>query len=80
MTPLQLSVKLIQRRDDLKLILGNKYDTDMPRAIILGVAKEDNIRLGDAALKVARHMSKAGHDPSLVFAAFVDECESPHIS
>lgn len=77
----KLASDLMQRRDDYKRLcglLGREYDKHISeiRAIIRGVAAGDGTQITQAALKVARRMSDAGHDPSMVFAALVEECEA----
>ena len=73
----KLSADMIQRRDDMRHLLGSKYAAHCAeaRAIISAIAKRDGVGTTEAALSVAKAMDKAGHDPSMVIAALVDECE-----
>lgn len=74
----KLTADLIQRRDDYKRLTGDRFDDLMreARGVVRGVAKEDGIDIADAALKIAKRMSDKGHDPSIIMAAFVEECEA----
>ncbi len=75
----KLTADLIQRRDDLKRIMGPAYDTEVVRAILRGCAKEHNRSLADEALLIAKKMDRNNLDPSIIFAALVDECEAETI-
>lgn len=77
---LGITLDLMQRRDDMRRLLGDRYDkTVLPyRQVVRGLAAKEGISLTDAGLKIAKNMDAAGHDPSCVFAALVDECEALH--
>lgn len=72
-----LTAKMIQRRNDMRRILGTAYkgQSDTVRAIIRGVAKENGESLPKAALRIAREMSGKGVEPAIVIAGLVDELE-----
>jgi hypothetical protein len=78
MTALELSATLRQRRNDLRKILGPKYApaSEEHRKILRAVSKAKGKSLAETALEMGRSMDAAGNDPSMLFAAFVDECES----
>lgn len=73
-----LSASLIQRRNDLRTLLGEKYEPAVKayRLAIRNCAKCWDSSLADTALRIAEDMHAAGHDPNLVFAALVDESEA----
>jgi len=75
---LSLTLDMIQRRDDLMRLLGDDYKWRAmeARRVLRGMATNAGKPLADVALTVAKGMSAAGHDPSIVIAAFVDECEA----
>jgi len=73
---LKISADMIQRRYDVRMLLGDKYaeNVEVARRVIRGVAKDGGLTISSAALSVAKNMSASGLDPSLVIAAFVEEC------
>lgn len=75
--PVVLGVKMIERRDDMKRLLGKQYghQVSVARAILRGVAAERRLPLAKAALELAREMSNARHNPSIIIAALVDEAQ-----
>ncbi len=75
---LGITLNLMQRRDDMRSLLGERYDEAvLPfRHVVRGIAAKEGISLTDAGLGLAKTMDAAGHDTSLVFAAVVDECEA----
>jgi hypothetical protein len=77
MLAIQLSADLIQRRDDMRLLLGEGYAAHISeaRAVLRGVASEDDVNLFEAALGIAHNMAGEGYDPSIILAALVDESE-----
>lgn len=79
---LTLTSKLIQHRDAFRAryVSGAMYEAEMKeiRAIILGVAKESGLPLAQAVLRIVKDMDAKNVDPSIVFAAFVEECEALH--
>lgn len=72
-----LTRNLVQRRADMKRLLGDKYEEQSKeaRVVLVWYAKERNLDLMVAALAICKAMSKAGHDPSIIMAALVDELE-----
>ena len=76
-SPVKLAANMTQRRDDMRRLLGAHYKASSlaARSVIFAVALEDGIGIAEAGLKVAKRMSAAGVDPSIVIAAVVDECE-----
>lgn len=75
---LKLTADLIELRDNMKLLLGSKYTEEIStvRSILRGSAREHNTNLAEEALSISRRMTKERHDPAMVFAALVDECEA----
>lgn len=75
-----LTKDMIQRRDDMRRLFGPNYQTqsDECRKILRAAVKVWNKPLADCALKIAKDMSDGSNDPSMVIAAFVDECEAEH--
>jgi len=72
-----LTADMIQRRDDMRILLRDKYDADveMARVVLRRFSKDSKLPLAKAALHIAKEMSAKGVDPSLMIAALVDECE-----
>lgn len=75
---LGLTADMIQRRDDMRRLLGPAYlaRSGEARAVIRGVAKARDIDITAAALKIAKQMSGDGHDPSIIIAGLVEELEA----
>jgi hypothetical protein len=75
---IKLGADLIQRRDDMRRLLGTRYSeqVETARAILRGSAKEHGQELTAEALVIARKMNQAGVSPNLIFAALVEELES----
>lgn len=75
---IKLSAEMIQRRDDLRRLLGASYQENVTaaRQILTGYARENGLKLAIAALDIAKAMDARRLDPSLVFAALVEECEA----
>ncbi len=75
---LGITLDLIQRRDDMRQLLGDHYkEAVLPfRHVVRGIASKEGISLTDAGLSLAKTMDATGHNASLVFAAIVDECEA----
>lgn len=73
---MQLTADLIQRRDDLRRILGEYYGPTVAdyRAVLRGLTAEEQRPIAEVCLKHARRMEAAGHDPNMWFAALVEEC------
>lgn len=73
-----LASDLKQRRDDMRMLLGDGYASEVAtyRLVLRGKTTESGAPIADVALGLARELDAAGHDPSMVFAALVDECES----
>lgn len=78
LTAAKLSVAMIQRRDDLRVILGPQYEPEVgeTRTILRTLTALREKDIAAVALEMASEMDQAGHDPSIVIAALVDECES----
>lgn len=74
---LKLTTQLIEHRNGVKRILADKYQEQVgiARAVLRWQARTKKITLASAALQIAKSMDSAGVDPSLIFAAFVDETE-----
>lgn len=77
-TALRVTADLVELRDFLRKLLGNSYQSEVApvRVTLRGLAEERKMDLAKVALDLGRQMDHAGHDPSIVFAALVDECES----
>lgn len=75
--PILLTAELVQRRDDVRTLLGSGYNENstMARSILRGAMEQLNLGLGEAALYLAKDMESREQDPSIFFAAFVEECE-----
>ncbi len=71
----KLTLDMIQHRDDLKRLMGDKYGEQVgfARLVICKVAERDDISVTEAALQISKKMSDDGHDPSVVIAALVEE-------
>lgn len=67
---------LIEMRDAMRLILGDRYDETVRdyRAVITAKARESGRPVADVALDLAKKMKAAGHDPVMFFCALVEEC------
>lgn len=72
-----LTVQMIERRDDMRRLLGDRYAREIAgaRAVLRGVANSERIGIAAAALKIAQGMAAAGVDPGLMIAALVDEAQ-----
>lgn len=72
---IKLTAALIQRRDDMRRLLGERYAKRVAdaRAILRGAAAERKLDLADAALQICRELDAKGVDPSIIMAALVDE-------
>lgn len=74
---IKLTADLIQRRDDMRQILGDRYRAEVTEtmSILRAVSKEWKLPITETALALAKGISNAGHNPSIVFAALVEELE-----
>jgi hypothetical protein len=74
---LSLSITLIQRRNHVRRLLGDRYAKAIEpyRQVIRGLAAEKRVPLADAGLEIAKKLDGAGHDPSCAIAALVEEME-----
>jgi hypothetical protein len=72
-----VSVQLLEHRDGVRRLLRDQYHGKVApfRQVLAGLAKERGQSLARVAFDLSQEMDAAGHDPSLVFAAFVDEAE-----
>jgi hypothetical protein len=72
------SIEVVRFRDGVKDLLGDKYESSVApyRAVLRGLAEQRKQSLADVARSLASEMRNAGHDCSLVFAAFVNEVEA----
>lgn len=79
MTPkqLRLAADMYQRRDDMRRLLGARYQeqVSVAQAVLTGVATERQLPLINAALELAKEMTQAGAPPDLIICALVEECE-----
>lgn len=75
--PLQLTVDMVRRRDDMRTLLGDDYrpSSRIARAVLKGVAKDHGVSLIDAALMLCIQMRDASEDSSIIIAALVDELQ-----
>ena len=75
---IELTAALMQRRDDMKRLMGANYkaNSDLYRSVLRNVCADSGVDLAHAALDIGRKMDAKGIDPSMIFAAFVDESES----
>lgn len=78
MKVLRLTIDMIQRRDDMRRLLGQNYavQANQSRQILRSAVIAWDLPIAECALKIAKNMSDHGHDPSIVIAALVDECEA----
>ncbi len=77
--PLLLTAQLIQHRNDMRRIMGpENYETQvsLAKSILRGVSSVSGKSIAESALSIAKIMDSEGHDPSIVFAAFVDISEA----
>ncbi len=74
---LKLTRDVIQRRDDMRMLLGDHYEQSAReyRAILRAAVSAWNMPIAECVVKISKDMSAAGEDPSMVIAAFVDEVE-----
>jgi len=74
---LSLTTNLLQRRNDLRRLLGERYPEQVAvaRKVLCGYAAEHKLDLAKAALTIGKQMDQAGQSPNLIFAAFVEECQ-----
>jgi hypothetical protein len=65
----KLTIDMIQRRDDMRLLLGSNYaaQSEECRKILRAAVKAWNMPIMGCALKIAKDMNDHGHDPSMVF-------------
>jgi hypothetical protein len=75
---LALTPDLIQRRDDLRALLGSTYGplVALARKLLRRMAEQCDIPLMEAAQRLARDMDEQGVDTGLLIAALVEECEA----
>ena len=73
----KLTLGMIQRRDDIRQLLGDGYQeqASVARAILRGISAERGVTLTDAALDLCIEMGDAGEPSHIVIAALVDELE-----
>lgn len=73
-----LTIKMIERRDEIRRLLGAGYQDQvaMARRVLVGVSTEKRVDLAAAALAIARDMVKAGAPPDLMICALVEEAEA----
>jgi hypothetical protein len=74
-----LAADLMQRRNDLRQLLGDKYEATVSdyRAALRGLTAQEKRPIAEVCLRHAKKMERHGHDPSMWFAALVEECERP---
>lgn len=74
---LAITVGMVEIRDGLKLLYGDRYNDNvsLARKIIRGLSASQGISLANAALDVAARMDAAGIVPHVVIAALVDEVQ-----
>ncbi len=74
---IKLTADLIQRRNDMRVLLGPRYEQQVTeaRGVLRGCAMDWRMDLAETALEIGRKMDAAGVDPSVIFAALVDEAE-----
>jgi hypothetical protein len=73
-----LTADLIRHRNGLRFLFPGKWpETIAPyRKILCDLTAKSGKPLADVALAAAKKLDEAGHDPSMLVAAFVEECES----
>lgn len=74
----KLTVEMIQRRDDMRALLGENYAQNSMecRKILRAAVAAWGMPVVECALKIAKDMSDGSNDPSMVIAALVDELEA----
>jgi hypothetical protein len=74
---IQLTVDLIRRRDNMRRIMGDAYqsESEQIQVIISGVHAAKGGTLARTVLELTNLVASAGHDPSMLLAAFVDMAE-----
>ena len=76
---INLSAALIQRRDEMRTLLGARYATEVMavRQMLCDLeSKYPSHDLAAITLEWSKQVDASGHNPNLIFAAFVDECEA----
>lgn len=73
-----LTMKMIERRDEMRRLLGVGYQDQvaMARRVLVGVSAEKRVDIAAAALAIGRDMVNAGAPPDLMICALVDEAEA----
>lgn len=76
--PIELAVKLKDRRDLLRKLLGDRYESEVgPVRDLLRKTPSQypGHSLAECALEWAKQAEAGGCNPTPIFAAFVDLCE-----
>jgi hypothetical protein len=75
----KLTADMVERRDLLKRLHGDKYRerTERARSIIKAVAQRDGVGVVEAAMNICKKAAEDGHGEAItvVVAALVDLCE-----
>lgn len=78
---IQLAANLKTTRDTLRMLLGDEYSeviSPIRARLREYLAQYPDHSLASITLQWANLTSADGHDPTLIFAAFVDEAEVPN--
>lgn len=76
---IELMALLVQRRLDMRRILGSKYaerSRDYQAFLPAIHERMKGKNLLDSVIKQADEMDRAGHDPNMLFCAYLDNTEA----